>query len=171
MWGAQKACHAEGGRQPSSQECGCRVRLASRGQQRAMAASGRSLGLLSLGVSCWHSSLSLRVTRLVVISRALGCRHTLEKHAVLLWPGLSKRMSATGCWGGDPTVANLLQGPGASSRSKTEVQNQSDLSRGFRAVPFPPPKCHLSILSPEPRQRYLSCLQGKNVGCCVGFPQ
>lgn len=97
-----------------------------------------------------------------MLSRALGCRHILEKHAVLLWPGVSKRMSATGWWSGDPTVANLLQGPGASSRSKSEIQNQSDLSRGFRAVSSPPPpkKSHLSILSPEPRQRYLSQLQG-----------
>lgn len=86
------------------------------------------------------------MTRLVVISRALGCMHILEKHAVLLWPGLPKRMSATGWWGGGPVVATLLQGPGASSKSKTEAQNQSDLSRGFIAVP---PKCHLSILSPR----------------------
>lgn len=66
-------------------------------------------------------------------SRPLGCRHILVRHAVLLWPGLSKRLPAPGWWGGDPTVATLPRDPGASRKTKTEVQ--SDSPRGFREVP------------------------------------
>lgn len=40
----------------------------------------------------------------------------------------------------------LLQDPGVSSGSKTEVQNQSDSPREFRAVAS---KCHLPILSTD----------------------
>lgn len=40
----------------------------------------------------------------------------------------------------------LLQDPGVSSGSKTEVQNQSDSPREFRVVAS---KCHLPILSTD----------------------
>lgn len=159
--GRARPCHAEGERQPSSQECGCRVCSASRGQQKAMAASGRSLGLLPLE-DAGHCPLSLTGDKV---------GGDLEKRAVLLWPGLLKRMSATGRWGGDATVANLLQGPGTSSRSKIEeVICPGASERWPPNVTFPS-----SLQNPDDTACHgckdLSDASGKERWLCGGFPQ
>ena len=109
---------------------------------------------------------------MVATSRPLGCRHILVRHAVLLWPGLSKRLPAPGWWGGDPTVATLPRDPGASRKTKTEVQ--SDSPRGFREVP-PPHNVTFPSYPPNPDVATshgcgdLSDASGKEGRSCGGF--